>query len=676
MIKKILIANRGEIACRVMETCQAMGIKTVAVFSDADKKARHRMMADEAVHIGPSEAQKSYLDIDKIMDAIQQTGADAVHPGYGFLSENTEFAARLEKEGVTFIGPSQDAILAMGEKSKAKALMAEADVPLVPGYHGDNQDPAFLKAEADKMGYPLLIKASAGGGGKGMELVTQASDFEDALSSAVRTAVSAFGNGHVLLEKFVEEPRHIEIQVFGDTHDQYVYLFERDCSIQRRHQKIVEEAPAPGMTEELRAKMGEAAVAAARAIDYTGAGTVEFLLDKNGDFYFMEMNTRLQVEHPVTEMITGEDLVSWQIKVAQGEKLPKEQDELTITGHAVEVRIYAEDPQKDFQPSVGQVTHFTSPVEDANIRLDTGIDLCEDGRGGHVSMFYDPMVAKLITWGEERDIALANMGYALRQTLLTGVANNIPYLTHVIDHDAFVSGGVTTHFIEEYGDALLSNMTEKPHDHVYLYGLAFILRQQLRRQYQNLACGNDFSSPWHETSSWRIGGVQEQTLSFAFGDETCALTYKMDMNDQSVVSVTLPDDETYDLVFDLGGNAGEVNVMIDGDWHLAQCYMNDADMLFIASDFGHHQLKWQNPVSMADASADGHGKLTAPMPGKVVAVHVEMGDEVSKGQPLVVMEAMKMEHTIVAPQDGIIADVQAKAGMQIDDKLELVSFQA
>ena len=408
MFNKILIANRGEIACRVIKTARRLGIKTVAVYSDADAGARHVRLADEAVHIGPAAARESYLVIERIIAAARQTGAQAIHPGYGFLSENEDFCEACEAAGIVFIGPPVSAIRAMGSKSEAKKLMEKARVPLTPGYHGDHQEPGFLNVQADAIGYPVLIKAAAGGGGKGMRLVEKSADFLDALASCKREAAASFGSDHVLVEKYLTRPRHIEIQVFGDTHGNYVYLFERDCSVQRRHQKVLEEAPAPGMTPERRAAMGQAAVDAARAVGYVGAGTVEFIANQDGSFYFMEMNTRLQVEHPVTEMITGLDLVEWQLRVASGEPLPMAQEQLAINGHALEARIYAEDPAKGFLPSTGRLVHLAPPDENMHVRVDTGVE-----EGDEISPFYDPMIAKLIVWDVNRDRALARMLQAL-----------------------------------------------------------------------------------------------------------------------------------------------------------------------------------------------------------------------------------------------------------------------
>ncbi|PSD11101.1 3-methylcrotonyl-CoA carboxylase, partial [Stenotrophomonas maltophilia] len=449
MFTKVLIANRGEIACRVIATCRRLGIATVAVYSDADRNARHVRLADEAIHIGPAAARESYLRGDALLDAARLTGAQAIHPGYGFLSENADFADACAAAGVTFIGPPASAIRAMGDKSAAKALMAKAGVPLTPGYHGDQQEPAFLRAQADAIGYPVLIKASAGGGGKGMRKVERSEDFVDALASCQREAASAFGNHHVLVEKYVERPRHIEIQVFGDSHGDAVYLFERDCSVQRRHQKVLEEAPAPGMSPERRAAMGKAAVDAARAVGYVGAGTVEFIAGPDGDFYFMEMNTRLQVEHPVTEYITGTDLVEWQLRVASGQPLPLRQEQLAIHGHAIEARLYAEDADRGFLPSTGLLRRLRLPAPSTHVRVDTGVE-----EGDSITPYYDPMIAKLIVWDVDRDAALRRMSQALADCQVVGVTTNAGFLRRLVNTDSFTHAKLDTALIEREQAAL------------------------------------------------------------------------------------------------------------------------------------------------------------------------------------------------------------------------------
>ena len=497
MIRKILIANRGEIACRVIRTARRMGIATVAVFRDADRDALHVSMADEAVNIGPPRPADSYLCADKIIDACRRTGAEAVHPGYGFLSENAAFAQACADNDIVFIGPDPDSIRAMGSKSEAKAIMEAAGVPLVPGFHGEKASAEQLRAAAEGMGYPVLIKAAAGGGGKGMRLVRKAAEFDDALGSARREATASFADDLMLVERYIERPRHVEIQVFCDRHGNAVYLFERDCSIQRRHQKIIEEAPAPGMTPDLRRSMGEAALKAARAIDYVGAGTVEFLLDADGAFYFMEMNTRLQVEHPVTEMITGVDLVEWQIRVAGGEQLPLAQEDLKIRGPAVEARIYAEDPGSGFLPASGVLNYLEPPPENEHVRIDTGVV-----QGDEVSVFYDPMIAKLVTWDESRERALARLTGALSRYRIGGVHSNVSFLYSLASHEAFRAGEVNTHFIEEHHDTLFHETAADQVRDLPLASLFLLLRMEQLAQ-SRVGAGDPWS-PWNASSAWRL----------------------------------------------------------------------------------------------------------------------------------------------------------------------------
>ena len=512
MFDKILIANRGEIACRVIKTARRMGIKTVAVYSEADADARHVRLADEAVLIGPAAARESYLVIDKIIAAAKATGAQAIHPGYGFLSENEDFCHACEREGIVFIGPPVSAIRAMGSKSEAKKLMEAAGVPLTPGYHGDDQEPAYLHKQADAIGYPVLIKAAAGGGGKGMRLVERSEDFIDLLASCKREASSSFGDDHVLVEKYITKPRHIEIQVFGDTHGNVVYLFERDCSVQRRHQKVLEEAPAPGMTLERRAAMGKAAVDAARAVGYVGAGTVEFIANQDGSFYFMEMNTRLQVEHPVTEMITGLDLVEWQLRVASGEKLPLAQEQLQIRGHALEARIYAEDPAKGFLPSTGKLVHLAPPAENLHVRVDTGVE-----EGDEISPHYDPMIAKLIVWDINRDRALARMLQALADYRVVGVANNIEFLSRLTACPAFSGADLDTGLIEREKAYLFPADEAAPAEVLQIAALAELLRDAAFAD-RRAARSADPASPWHARDGWRMNATACRSLLFRHGE--------------------------------------------------------------------------------------------------------------------------------------------------------------
>ncbi|MGE5493383.1 MAG: acetyl/propionyl/methylcrotonyl-CoA carboxylase subunit alpha, partial [Actinomycetota bacterium] len=513
MFTRILIANRGEIACRVIKTARRMGIRTVAVYSEADADARHVRLADEAVLLGPAAARESYLVADKIIAAAKETGAQAIHPGYGFLSENEEFAEACTANGLVFIGPPASAIRAMGSKSAAKALMEKAQVPLTPGYHGDNQEPAFLKEQADAIGYPVLIKASAGGGGKGMRLVERGEDFAAALASCKREAASSFGDDKVLVEKYITRPRHIEIQVFGDTFGDCVYLFERDCSVQRRHQKVLEEAPAPGMTPERRRQMGEAAVAAAKAVGYVGAGTVEFIANQDGSFYFMEMNTRLQVEHPVTEMITGQDLVEWQLRVASGEPLPLCQDQLQIRGHALEARIYAEDAAKGFLPSTGRLISLVPPSESLNVRVDTGVE-----QGDEITPHYDPMIAKLIVWDEHRDAALARMRRALADYRVAGVTTNIDFLSRLVACPAFAGADLDTGLIERQKDFLFPAAQPVPRDVLLVAAVGELLWEQHAARQAAKTSGDPWS-PWHARDGWRMNLSAARCINFRDGDD-------------------------------------------------------------------------------------------------------------------------------------------------------------
>src|SRR3990172_3406720 len=518
MFAKILIANGGEIACRVIRTARRLGVKTVAVYSEADARAQHVLAADEAYLIGPPPARESYLRGDRILEIAKRAGAQAIHPGYGFLSENEAFADACEKAGVAFIGPPAAAIRAMGSKSAAKRIMERAGVPLVPGFHGDNQDAAYLQGQADRIGYPILIKASAGGGGKGMRIVERAAEFETALASCKRESAAAFGDDRVLLEKYLRRPRHIEIQVFADKHGNCVHLFERDCSVQRRHQKVLEEAPAPGMTPERRAAMGAAAVAAAKAIGYVGAGTVEFIADQSGTFHFMEMNTRLQVEHPVTEMITGEDLVEWQLRVARGEVLPKRQDELAIDGHALEARIYAEDPAKGFLPATGRIVHLATPPASRHVRVDTGV-----AAGDEISPHYDPMIAKLIVRDRDRGMALARMRDALEQFQVVGLATNVAFLTRLVASRAFGAADLDTALIERARDGLFPPPAPASDEVLAAATLSELLRHD-RDTRSHAAASGDPWSPWGGCDGWRLSQDNHHVFVFREGERQGAGT--------------------------------------------------------------------------------------------------------------------------------------------------------
>ncbi|WP_033067577.1 acetyl/propionyl/methylcrotonyl-CoA carboxylase subunit alpha [Thalassospira australica] len=664
MPRKLLIANRGEIACRVIKTARRMGIATVAVYSDADANALHVKHADEAYHIGAPAPKDSYLRTDRLLEVIAQSGTDAVHPGYGFLSENASFADALEKAGCAFVGPPASAIRAMGSKSEAKKIMGKAGVPLVPGYHGEDQDSDLLAAEADKIGYPVLIKASAGGGGKGMRAVEKPSDFKEALVSCKREAQSSFGDDHCLIEKLIVKPRHVEIQVFADAHSNAVYLFERDCSLQRRHQKVIEEAPAPGMSEHLRAQMGKAAVDAAKAIGYQGAGTVEFLLDASGSFYFMEMNTRLQVEHPVTEKITGEDLVEWQLRVADGEKLPKTQEELSINGHAFEVRIYAEDPQNDFLPATGKLVHMRMPRESDHVRVDTGVY-----QGGEVSIHYDPMIAKLITWDVDRTSALRRMASALNDVQIVGVTTNTGFLGNIARHPAFEAGEVETGFIPMYHDDLIPAPSTPDNDALAFAALDILLTRDAEAA-AYAAQSSDPYSPWNSTAGFRLNDDNHHDLILRHdGDDIMIKVhyrdhgYVIDMPDGSAIIACAEHDETGAIVANLNNVRKRASVLRDGN------------RLMIFRDGRSDRLDIFDPLAAAGQNEGAGGGLTAPMPGKIIAVMAEAGQTVTAGDKLVVMEAMKMEHTISAPVSGTVREVFFGVGDQVDDGAELIAIE-
>jgi 3-methylcrotonyl-CoA carboxylase alpha subunit len=663
MFRKILIANRGEIACRVIKTARRLGLATVAVYSEADANARHVRLADEAFLIGPAAARESYLVGERILDVARRTGAEAVHPGYGFLSENAEFAEACEKAGVAFIGPPASAIRAMGSKSAAKALMGAAGVPLTPGYHGDNQDPAFLVQQADQIGYPVLIKASSGGGGKGMRRVDAAADFEAALASCKREAANAFGDEQVLVEKYVLKPRHIEIQVFGDKHGNCVYLFERDCSLQRRHQKLIEEAPAPGMTLERRAAMGQAAVNAAKAVGYVGAGTVEFIANQDGSFYFMEMNTRLQVEHPVTEMITGLDLVEWQLRVASGQALPLTQEQLEIDGHAIEARVYAEDPDKGFLPSTGRLVHLAPPPESDSVRVDTGVE-----QGDEITPHYDPMIAKLIVWGADRKQALARMRRALAQYRVVGVSNNINFLSRLVALPSFVNAELDTGLIEREQGLLFPPQEGVPDDVWLVAALAELLHEH-REANSKLAAAADRGSPWRALDGWRLNGRAERKLALRLQEKLQEVAvvvipggYQLVLNGRSVrVSGTL-------------GRGGAVHAHLD-DSRVTAAVVITGERRHVFYRGHSWPLALVDTLYVGGEGEDVEGGLRAPMPGKVVTLMVEPGIIVEKGAPLLVLEAMKMEHTITAPQKGKVVSFHVAAGDQVADGAELVEFE-
>ena len=675
MFTKILIANRGEIACRVIKTARRMGIRTVAVYSEADANARHVRLADEAVCIGPAAARESYLVAERILDAAKRTGAQAVHPGYGFLSENDQFADACAAAGVVFIGPPADAIRAMGSKSAAKKIMGAANVPLTPGYHGDNQEPAYLHTQADAIGYPVLIKAAAGGGGKGMRLVEKSEDFIAALASCKREASSSFGSDHVLIEKYLTRSRHIEIQVFADSQGNCVYLFERDCSVQRRHQKVLEEAPAPGMTPERRAAMGKAAVDAAKAVGYVGAGTVEFIASdtfaQDGTFYFMEMNTRLQVEHPVTEMITGQDLVEWQLRVASGEPLPLRQDQLQIRGHALEARIYAENADKDFLPSTGRLIYLAPPAESLNVRVDTGIE-----QGDEITPFYDPMIAKLIVWDVDRNAALARMRQALADYRIVGVTANVDFLSRLVACPAFANADLDTGLIEKSRDLLFPAEAVPPKNVFFIAAVAELLREQATALTKASHSGDPWS-PWSSHDGWRLNIQSRRTITYRSGEALfeVAIAYEAD-----AWQLTLAGESVLarGRLLESGQFAGQYAVELD-DRRLVSSVVAVTEKQEQKRHVFLNGTTWiiqrDDPLHLVEAGG-AHGGLTAPMPGKIVALLATPGLMVEKGAPLLILEAMKMEHTITAPKNGVVKAFRYAAGDQVADGADLLEFEA
>ncbi len=651
MFAKILIANRGEIACRVIRTARRLGVRTVAVYSDADRDALHVRQADQAVRI------EGYLDIEAILAAARATGAQAIHPGYGFLSENEDFAAACTKAGIVFIGPSAEAIAAMGDKSAAKRLMEKAGVPLVPGYHGENQDPAFLEKEATRIGFPVLIKPSAGGGGKGMRVVTGAASFKEQLEGAQREAKSSFGDDRVLIERYLQRPRHIEVQVFGDNHGNVVHLFERDCSVQRRHQKVLEEAPAPGMTAARRAEMGNAAVAAAKSIKYSGAGTVEFIAEPDGRFYFMEMNTRLQVEHPVTEMTTGLDLVEWQLRVASGEKLPKEQKELAFSGHAIEARIYAEDPERDFLPATGKLVHLAWPTASADVRIDTGVEA-----GAEITPWYDPMIAKLIVRGTDRADALATLRRALAELEVAGLATNVAFLSRVAASQAFSTAELDTGLIERNRAELLPPRAPVTAEALAVAAFAELRAEELESGEHARASG-DVHSPWHRVDGWRLNGESHHDFVFLDGETRHPVRVRFTDAGEQIDGQDLAGKAEGDRYFlRLGGRSFGARAVRNGrTWH-------------VFCDGAYTRLALEEELRVPEA-AEAAGSLAAPMPGKVIKLLVSPGAKVSKGDSLLILEAMKMEHTITAPADGTVKEIHYAAGEQVLEGAQLVTLE-
>jgi 3-methylcrotonyl-CoA carboxylase alpha subunit len=673
MFHKILIANRGEIACRVAATARRLGVRTAAVYSDADAGAAHVAVCDEAVHIGAASPRESYLRIERIVAAAKQTGAQAIHPGYGFLSENEDFAQACTDAGLVFIGPPASAIAAMGSKAAAKSLMEKARVPLVPGYHGKDNDAALLAREADRIGYPVLIKASAGGGGKGMRRVDKPADFAASLASCQREAKASFGDDHVLVERYVTRPRHIEIQVFADSHGEAVYLFERDCSVQRRHQKVLEEAPAPGLSAERRAEMGAAAVAAAKAVGYVGAGTVEFIAEPRADgdlrFYFMEMNTRLQVEHPVTEAITGLDLVEWQLRVAAGEPLPLQQDELKIGGHAIEARICAENPDANFLPATGTLRTLRWPDhvafrrnadaerfhEPAPVRVDAGVR-----EGDPITPYYDSMVAKLIVWGQDRAQALARLDAALRDTHIVGLQTNVAFLRRVVNSRAFAQADLDTALIERER-AVLFQPPPLPLEIVAAGVAAHALAAEALLQ---------DADPWSRRDGFRLHGGARRHFHLLRGEAEHAVALAR-LHD-GALQLEIGEAGWPLRVRALGGDRHDVTL---GERRLRLSVYAHGEHVAVFAPEGRGDVREVDDIAHAGEGAAAGGQLTAPMPGKLIAYMAKPGDRVARGQALAVIEAMKMEHTIHAPRDGVVGECLYAAGDQVGEGSELLRLQ-
>jgi 3-methylcrotonyl-CoA carboxylase alpha subunit len=661
MFRTLLIANRGEIACRIARTAKRMGIETIAVFSDADADALHVRTADRAMRIGPASARASYLDIARLIAAAQASGAQAIHPGYGFLSENPEFAEACAAAGLIFVGPPADAMRAMGSKSAAKTLMQRSGVPLLPGYHGENQDAAFLAAQAREVEFPVVIKAVSGGGGRGMRVVAAAADFASALEAARQEALSAFGDDCVLIERYLERPRHIEVQVFADTHGNVVHLFERDCSVQRRHQKVIEEAPAPGIDPRRRAAMGEAAVAAARAVGYVGAGTVEFVADADG-FFFLEMNTRLQVEHPVTEMVTGFDLVEWQLRIAAGEVLPATQDEIGLSGHAIEVRLYAEDPARDFAPSIGRLVAFHLPSGENSVRIDAGFVT-----GDTVSIHYDAMLAKLIVHAATREVALATLRRALADCDIVGVASNLDLLYRIAAHPAFAAGGVDTGFIARHADTLLDAQDTPPDDVLAAAALGVLTDEAAAAAHQAAASADPYS-PWQARDQWWLNTSPDRVLEFHSGETLAPVAVRRDgtawlltIGERTLrAAATRGTDEWLEVT--LGDARCRVRVTRDGE----TVSVRRAGATF--------RFGFPDPVAHADDADASGGRLVAPLPGQVTQVLAEPGAAVTRRQVLVVLEAMKTVFRLTAPADGVVEHVSCQVGDTVQDGQVLVSF--
>ncbi|XP_075642052.1 methylcrotonoyl-CoA carboxylase subunit alpha, mitochondrial isoform X1 [Castanea sativa] len=698
-IEKILVANRGEIACRIMRTAKRLGIRTVAVYSDADRDALHVKSADEAVLIGPPPARLSYLNASSIVDAAFRTGAQAIHPGYGFLSESADFAQICEHKGLKFIGPPASAIRDMGDKSASKRIMGAAGVPLVPGYHGNEQDIDLMKLEADKIGYPIIIKPTHGGGGKGMRIVNSPNEFDESFLGAQREAAASFGINTILLEKYITQPRHIEVQIFGDKHGNVLHLYERDCSVQRRHQKIIEEAPAPNVSSDFRSHLGQAAVSAAKAVGYHNAGTVEFIVDTiSGQFYFMEMNTRLQVEHPVTEMIVGQDLVEWQIRVANGEALPMSQSQVSLLGHAFEARIYAENVVKGFLPATGVLHHYRPVPVSSTVRVETGVE-----QGDNVSMHYDPMIAKLVVWGENRAAALVKLKDCLSEFQVAGLPTNINFLQKLVKHWAFENGDVETHFIEHFKDDLFVSPTnavsaKEAHEATRFNATlvaACVISMEHSLLKENSPAGNSSLSIWYSSPPFRVHHCARRTMEIEWENEydssgsnvlTLSITYKP--NGNYLIETGENCSPGFEVKATHLGNH-DFRVEADGvsmDVSLAVYFKDQTKHIHIWRGSHHHQFRQKIGCELSDDDEAQHkpsfdtashpqGTVVAPMAGLVVKVLVKDGTKVEEGQPIIVLEAMKMEHVVKAPCTGGVHGLVVTAGQQVSDGSVLFSVK-
>lgn len=664
MFKKVLIANRGEIACRVISTLKKMGITSVAVYSDADRDSRHVKLADEAYHIGGSRPDESYLKADVLLALAKKVNVDAIHPAYGFLSENSSFARACPEAGIAFIGPSAESIEKMGAKDAAKALMETANVPVVPGYHGENQDPDYLQQQAEKVGFPLLIKAVSGGGGKGMRVVNSADQFAELLDSVKREAINAFADDRVLLERYISKPRHIEFQVFGDSHENYVHLHERECSLQRRHQKIIEETPSPFLDEKTRQAMGEAAVSAARAISYLGAGTIEFIVGEDRSFYFMEMNTRLQVEHPVTEMVTGQDLVEWQVRVAAGQALPLKQEQITSTGHSFETRLYAENPNNLFLPSTGKLHHLRFPTTDENLRVETGVE-----QGDTISVFYDPMVAKLVVWGEDREIARERLLNALGETGIIGVENNIAFLETLATHPDFIANKIDTQYIDKKLETLLADSRVELPQNVLLAATVSLLLDEKQAVNKVAKAATDSNSPWFDTTGWRPSGLSQRSLFFNYEDSDDIEVQVTENVNHYIFHL----ENDLDIIAESKAN-NVIRLQINGGWERFVTLRHN-NIILVSWKNRWYSLTEVNPFEPDLSAAGAASNIIAPMPGKLLKVLVANNDAVTEGQPLAIIEAMKMEHTLSAPFDGEIDQVFYAEDDFVEADATLITFK-